>query len=325
MFDELFQLFKIVLPLLFGLGFVVFWLWFFGRMVYLFFKSIFLAAKAVSTLASRIPDTSATAFNFLRQYPSVIGIIAVNLIPFAGVVWYDWKPFSVIFIYWLQTGIIGFFSLLKIKKVTDFSPPEHKIRVMAFAVRPSGRARPVAEIIRDFVGVYAFGMFTSLLFLVFFTWFDSIDAFSFRSLLGSPLAFVAAIQESFGVILLGTMTFFLNHGYSYIFNFVGKKEFLRSDLPAQLSDPIDRVGMIWGSLFITGTTLVFIPYLTTVVAVLVVFKTMFDVYAHLKEHGRYFYWQYEGQIQAQGRKDSQNLQSPTSRKSVGVEGGGVLH
>ena len=304
MFNGLSQILLPIVGILIGLAIAVLLFW-------MIIRAIIEALKGIIAAVRKVPFALGTIFLFLRQYPSVIGMVGVNLIPFAGVIWYDWTPFSVIFIYWLQTGIIGFFSLLKIKKVAEFSEPELQIRVIAFAVWHSGKPRPVSEIIHDFVGVYVFGMFTSLLFLIFFTWFESIDVFSFGALINSPFAFAAAIQESIGVIFLGITTFFLNHGYSYIFNFVGKKEFLHSDLPAQLSDSIDRVGMIWGSLFITATTLVFIPYLTTVVAVLVVYKIMFDVYAHLKEHGRYFYWQYGGQIQGRGG----NL-GPDFKKSV---------
>ncbi|MDO8600366.1 MAG: DUF6498-containing protein [bacterium] len=288
-----FQTLTPVLGVVLFIAFSCFWLWIIGRAIFSFLMSIAAAAKSIGSALHRVPDSTRTIIDFVRKYPSVFGIVAVNGIPLAGVLWYGWEPFAVLFTYWLQTGFIGFFSFLKIKKVAEFSPPERQIRVVAFAVRHTKGAVPVSKIIRDYVGVYWFGMITSLLFLIFFTWFASIDTFSFRVLLSAPIVFGIAIRESFGVIVIGTASFLFNHGYSYFFNFVGKQEFLHSDLAAQLSDPIDRVGMIWGALFITGTTLVFIPYLTTVVAVLIIFKTMFDIYAHLKEHGRYFSWQYE--------------------------------
>jgi len=303
-FSGFFQVLAPVFGIFLFIAFTCFWFWIIGRSIFSFITAIATTTRGIGAAVPRVPNALRTIIAFLRQYPSITGIVAVNLIPFVGVVWYEWEPFSVLFIYWIQTGIIGFFSFLKIKKVAEFSVPERAIRVMAFTVRHTNRTVPVSKIIRDYVRVYWFGMITSLLFLIFFTWFASIDTFSFWALVSAPVAFGVATRESFGVIVIGTVLFLCNHSYSYFFNFVDKQEFLRSDIATQLSDPIDRVGMIWGALFITGTTLVFIPYLTTVVAVLVIFKTMFDIYAHLKEHGRYFWWQYEYHARKQNETPS---------------------
>ncbi|MDO8663945.1 MAG: DUF6498-containing protein, partial [Candidatus Liptonbacteria bacterium] len=226
-----------VLGVVLFVAFSCFWLWIIGRAIFSFIMSIAATVRKINVALHRVSDAVRTIVAFVRQYPSVFGIVAVNGIPLVGVLWYGWEPFAVLFTYWLQTGFIGFFSLLKIKKVAEFSPPERQIGVIAFAVRHTKRAVSVSEIIRDYVGVYWFGMITSLLFLVFFTWFASIDTFSFRVLLSAPVVFGIAIRESFGVIAIGTVSFLFNHGYSYFFNFVGKQEFLHSDLAAQLSDP----------------------------------------------------------------------------------------
>ena len=45
---------------------------------------------------------------------TVLFLIAVNLIPLFGVLFFGWSLFSIMFLYWIENGIIGFFNILKI-------------------------------------------------------------------------------------------------------------------------------------------------------------------------------------------------------------------
>lgn len=266
-----------------GIVFVLFWLWIFLRII----LAIFQAISRFIVLIRKAPHALGVVFLFIQNYPSVVTIVAVNLMPLMGVVWYDWDPFAVLFIYWIQTGIIGYFSFLKIKKVCEYEPPERRIQVIAFTVRKSSRAQPTSKIIRDYRGVLLYGMISSLVLLIFFTGYASKKTLGWDILYYSFPAVWASISGSFLAISLGSFSFFLNHGYSYFFNFLGKKEYLNSNLEEQLTFPIERVGSIWGAIFIAITVLGFIPHLFTVIASLVFLKIMLDVYAHVKEHGKF--------------------------------------
>ena len=56
----------------------------------------------------RLPDPS------LFSEPSVWVLIAVNLLPLVGVLFFDWDLFSLMVLYWMETAMIGFFQLIKI-------------------------------------------------------------------------------------------------------------------------------------------------------------------------------------------------------------------
>ncbi len=45
---------------------------------------------------------------------SVLFLIAVNMMPLFGVLFFGWSLFSVMFLYWIENGIIGFFNIFKI-------------------------------------------------------------------------------------------------------------------------------------------------------------------------------------------------------------------
>lgn len=274
---------QIILPI-FGLLLGIFLvLWF----VWLILKAFLEILRGIVMAIRKAPEDTRFIFLFFRTYPSVISIVAVNLMPLAGVIFYDWDPFALLFIYWIQTGIIGYFSFLKIKKVCENEPPERSIRVMAFAVRKSRRAKPTQEIIRDYKGILLFGMISSMVLLILFTGYASKKSINWDILYYSFPAVWASIHGSFWVITLGSFSFFINHGYSYFSNFLGKKEYLHSNLEEQLTFPIERVGSIWAAIFIAITVLGFIPHLLTVIISLVFCKIMLDVYAHIKEHGRF--------------------------------------
>ena len=159
-----------------GISSLVFFVWMLFRVILKLIRGI----AGFFILLGRVPQAARVIFLFIKTYPSVVSIVAVNLMPLAGVIFYGWDPFSLLFVYWVQTGIIGFFSLLKIKKVAEFSPPEQKIMVMAFAVWRRGNTRPVSQIIRDYIGVYIFGMSMSLLILVLYSGYASARDFNLK-------------------------------------------------------------------------------------------------------------------------------------------------
>ncbi len=69
----------------------------------------------------------------LSRFPPRVAaliVIASNLLPFIGVAFMGWSIFTIIFIYWGETLIIGFYNLLKM--AWSRSPRKEKISEMAF-------------------------------------------------------------------------------------------------------------------------------------------------------------------------------------------------
>lgn len=64
-------------------------------------------------IAARIGWLEALDPRYLRT-PSVLALIAANLIPLAGVLYWGWDLYGLMLLYWMETGIIGFFAILQI-------------------------------------------------------------------------------------------------------------------------------------------------------------------------------------------------------------------
>ena len=45
---------------------------------------------------------------------AVVLLIAVNLVPLAGVIWWGWNVYSLLVLYWIENGIIGILNVPKI-------------------------------------------------------------------------------------------------------------------------------------------------------------------------------------------------------------------
>jgi hypothetical protein len=45
--------------------------------------------------------------------PSVMALIAANLFPLYGVLFWDWDLYGLMVLYWMETGIIGFFAIIQ--------------------------------------------------------------------------------------------------------------------------------------------------------------------------------------------------------------------
>lgn len=48
------------------------------------------------------------------EFPTAVALIAANLVPLFGVLFLDWSLFPILFIFWLESVVIGCFNCLKL-------------------------------------------------------------------------------------------------------------------------------------------------------------------------------------------------------------------
>ena len=60
-----------------------------------------------------ISTTAGSGLSRLRGANSTRVLIAVNTIPAVGVLFFGWDAFNVVFLFWLENLVIGFFAVLK--------------------------------------------------------------------------------------------------------------------------------------------------------------------------------------------------------------------
>jgi len=197
-------------------------------------------------------------FNKILFYPSSLFLIVANTMPLLGALYWSWDIFTIIILYWMESAVIGFFNLLKMKKINNekFSP-----------------------LIPFFIVHYSVFMIVHLMFI----------AQLFTADLGQASGQIEAFQivlKYFEGLAISLAFLFLSHAASYVFNFYQKQEYLRVSLNRQMFAPYKRIMVMHVVILLAGGGFVYSNYNEGVSAVvfLVVIKTVFDLGAHIYEH-----------------------------------------
>lgn len=185
---------------------------------------------------------------------SSLALIAANLVPLFGVLLLDWQVGDLMLLFWAESAVIGFFTLLKMARVGRWS-------VLFFGP--------------FFTGHYGAFMAGHLLFIYgfFITGPDSTDIF-----LGDVL-------QDFIVMAPALLAFFLSHGISYYSNFLGRGEYLATDIRTQMGAPYKRIIIMHVTIIIGGMLTLALGSSLPALLLLILLKLIADLRAHLREHG----------------------------------------
>lgn len=187
--------------------------------------------------------------------PSTLMLILANMVPLAGAAFWGWSLGLVMVLYWAESAIIGFFNLGKIIVVG---------RWMALFAGPF------------FLG--HFGGFMAVHFLFLYTIFVE-GAFSDTAASGS----LGAVARLFLDVWPALVALFLSHGYSFVRNFIGRREYLGRTVQEQMSEPYSRIIFMHLVLIFGGGLTLVLGEPTPVLVIVIALKIVFDVRAHLKQ------------------------------------------
>ena len=213
-----------------------------------------------------------------RQTLSALFLIAVNAVPLVGVLVFDWSLFSIVFLYWIENGIVGFFNVLKIAWARKPVSSESRFTING---RPAGRVSK-AFLIPFFI--FHYGMFWIVHGVFVIVFFGLLGNRLFTDSSGPPGDIGGFSSFEPRGVAIAAAALFVSHGVSFVVNFLGEREYLNVSPDEQMMEPYSRVivlhATILGGGFLAG-------YLSTPLASLVlmiVLKTTLDLRAHLKEH-----------------------------------------
>ncbi len=190
--------------------------------------------------------------------PSTLALIGANLIPVFGVLFLGWDMASVMVLFWAESGIIGFYNVLKLIVVCKWG---------ALFVAPF------------FVGHYGGFMAGHLLFIY--------EMFIKRMhVSGREEQVWAALGHIFGPVWPALIGLFVSHGISFFVNFIGHKEYEKANWQQLMRDPYQRIIVMHLTLILGGFLMMLLRAPATALVLLVVLKTIADVYAHRMERLR---------------------------------------
>jgi hypothetical protein len=271
---------------------------------------------------------------------SAIVLLAANAIPLVGVLFFGWSLWTILVLYWLENGIVGFWNVPKIILAQgDFMPslpalpPEAALAATGDPVRGAplraawqqardARARQLAGEASagpggpKAGGVGGVGRTALAAFFCFhygMFWFvHGVFIFALPLFLAGngscnavplgqgaigigPFGLGADVVQQCGTafgtiewssVWIGGAALFLSHGASFLFNYIGRGEYLTATAGGQMAAPYARVVILHLTIIFGAFVVAFLGAPIGALIVLVVLKTTFDLGLHLRERGR---------------------------------------
>jgi hypothetical protein len=186
----------------------------------------------------------------IRSTSSLLLILA-NLVPVVGVFFLGWEIGELMLLFWIESAIIGFFNVLKIFVVGKWA---------ALFYAPF------------FIGHFGGFMAVHLIFVfaLFVNPGESDD--------------LSVTAMAFLTIWPAIISLFISHGFSFLMNFLGKKEYLHKTVKQQMSEPYKRIIIMHVTILFGGFMVMALSNTLAPLILLIGLKLIIDLYAHHQEH-----------------------------------------
>ena len=210
--------------------------------------------------------------------PIAIGLlVAANLVPLAGVLYFGWDLVTLVALYWLENGVVGVFAIGRILTADAVDPNPTPMTINGRPVSPGRLRSPVLAraLLTPFFCIH-YGMF----WLVHgvFVWFALPQMFAGS---GRPVVF-----PDLPVVLVAGVALFASHAASFAFNWMAGGEHLASTPAREMQAPYARVIILHVTIVLGAFAVSFLGAPIWALVVMVVTKTFIDLAAHLGERRR---------------------------------------
>ena len=262
----------------------------------------------------RSTDRVGRFFDLYRETASsrsAIALVAANAIPLVGVAFFGWSLWTILVLYWVENGIVGFWTVPKILMARgSIIGDVGKLASVGFGRLASGGSRaldlaaaamPAGEVESAATGCLRVPL--TLFFLVHYGIFwlvHGLFVFALPTFLGAansgidpgfPAVASDVIVRSSGFgeiawssVAIGAVALFISHGASFLFTYLGRGEYLRTSAPAQMVAPYGRVVVLHLTIIFGAFVVVLIGAPIGALVILVVLKTLLDLRIHLATH-----------------------------------------
>ncbi|TWT90972.1 hypothetical protein Mal64_13710 [Pseudobythopirellula maris] len=206
---------------------------------------------------------------------SVWTLLAANLLPLLGVLLFGWRTFDVVLLYWLENVVIGVVNVLKLAVLW---PPG----------RPIASTLAKLFCIPFFVFHYGFFCVGHGLFLISLLGERGqllADESSGQKLEGVFGELAHTLQDEVSAWQLVSIALLaMSHLVSFFTNFIGRGEFRRTGVKAQMFKPYGRIIVLHIAILVGGVIAMKLGSPVYVLVVMVVGKTLLDLALHLASH-----------------------------------------
>lgn len=212
---------------------------------------------------------------------SAIALVIANFLPLLGVIFFGWNLFLIIFLYWTESAVIGFFNVMKMLTLTNTVKPGQESYA---GIKLATLSRVSFFIFKIFlVGffIFHFGIFMLVhlgFIIVLFSPWSPLGAFT-----NQTSGLTITLPNLIFQILYPVLLLFVSHGISYYMNFRKRGEYLVATLPVLFGEPYQRIIVMHLVIILSGFAITFVGRGIGPLIVMVILKTIFDLKSHNKE------------------------------------------
>lgn len=235
--------------------------------------------KRISAILARMFSLQFLLNTF--KLPSAMLLILVNLIPIIGVIIFKWNPYDILILYWLENIVIGIFNFLRMFFVKgDETRIRREERENVFNVGEK-LIPPEAEI-REQIAIAQMGskVFLPFFFLMHYGMFNLVHGVFLFTLVAKRSSFL--VEGDYKGLIIFFIALTISHGFSFVFNFIGRKEYVTRTMAHQMMAPYGRVIVIHMTIILGAFLASFLP--SYIIIVFIVVKIIADLIAHLGSH-----------------------------------------
>ena len=222
----------------------------------------------------------------IKNDPSIILLVLVNCIPVVGVSLLEWQTRDILFIYWIENLVIGFYNILR----------------MALVRSPSSGAR-VGKIFMILFFCFHFGSFCGGhgLFLLMLTSMTDGGSMNYMASIFShgggvgPLVFIDMLFGVVGTIfalqpegmLWVTIGLLVSHGVSFVHNYIIRKEYTHLTMSTLMKRPYSRIVLLHVAIIAGAVPTMVLGSPIGLLYVLVALKIGIDIHLHNKSYKQF--------------------------------------
>ena len=183
---------------------------------------------------------------------SSVALIAANLAPVGGVLFFAWTIEDVLLLYWAESAVIGIYNLARMWVIGRW-----KILLLG-----------------PFFLVHYSGFMAGHLFFIYALVISSSDVSVSAS----------GILDHLLLLSPALIALFISHGVSFFFNFLGEKEYETTSLSEQLNAPYRRIVVMHITIMLGSLLVMAMDNKLLFVVSMMALKVGLDLRAHLGEH-----------------------------------------
>lgn len=204
-----------------------------------------------------------------RNKVSLLAVVAANLLPLAMALLGYWDVGEILLLYWLETGIVGVFTILRVLFAAAPSLAHGRLTLNQLRSAPASVTMPLA--------LAEWGIFGKLLLSLFF-------AFPYALLLvfqGYILYIFLAVVGPYGwplaAVKWGLLALFASHALGFAVDYLASGEFRRTSAEACVETPFHRLAIMQIVLACGGWASSSFGYTAYIMSVFVLVKIVIDL------------------------------------------------